>query len=161
MAVDFEQRPGDMERDREPVMSQALMDYVTAEHDAILAILKMLTAEHQLSDAHSSVLDVTDAEAEADAAARALSEAVAALARDRQPVGWGETPAVAGVIRAARIRFVKAGLRCLAAGYADESGDAANEAEYAREQLALAARNLAADAEARRAAKAEAGGRLL
>ena len=142
-------------------MSQALMEYVTARHDAILSVLKMLTAEHQLSDAHSSVIDVTDAEAEADAAAAKLSKATDALPRDRRPVGWNEAPAVAGVIRAARIRFVEAGLRCLSAEYADETGDAASEAEYAGDQLCLAARNLAADADARRAAKAEARGRLL
>ena len=114
-------------------MSRDLEDYVAAERAAIVAILEMLTAEHQLSDEHSSVLDVTDAERKADHAAFDLANAVDALPRDRRPVGWDQAPAVAGVIRAARIRFVKAGLRCLSAEYAAESADAASEAEYARE----------------------------
>jgi hypothetical protein len=133
-------------------MSQQLMDYVAARHAAIVAVLGHLTAEHQLSDEHSSVIDVTDAESEADAAAARLRDAVDALPHDRKPVGWGDPAAVSGVIRVARVRFVKAGLRCLSAEYASESADAANEAEYADEQLALAARNLAADADARREA---------
>lgn len=139
------------------------MEYVAARHEAILAILGLLTAEHRLSDADSSVIDVTDAEREADAAATRLADATGALPSGvgRKPTGWDELPAVAGVIRSARIRFVRAGLRCLSAEYADESADADSEAEYADEQLCLAARNLAADAEARRAAKAEDAGRLL
>jgi len=68
---------------------------------------------------------------------------------------------VAGVLAVARTRFVKAALRVLAAEYADESADADAGAEYADGQLALAARNLAADVEAQRTAKAETAGRLL
>ncbi|HEV2450749.1 MAG TPA: hypothetical protein VGS62_02340 [Streptosporangiaceae bacterium] len=131
-------------------MSQALMDYVTARNDAIRAVLRMLAAEHELSDEASSVLDVTDAEREVDAAAARLAETTDALDRDRRPVGWNEPPAAAGVIRVARVRFAKAALRCLTAEYADESADADASAEYADEQLCLAARNLAADAAERR-----------
>ena len=141
-------------------MSQELMDWVAARGDALRVVLELLAAEHRLSDADSSVTDVTDAEREADAAAARLAAATEALSLDRQP-GWDERPPVAGVIRAARVRFIRAGLRCLSAEYADESADAGSEAEYADDQLCLAARNLAADAEARRAAKAQAGGRLL
>jgi hypothetical protein len=125
-------------------MSQALMEYITARHDAIMAVLGMLKAEHQLSDELSSVIDVTDAEREVDAAAGKLAEAAGALPRDRKPVGWNKPPATSGVIRTARVRFVNAVLRCLSAQYAGESADAANEAEYADDQLALAARALTA-----------------
>lgn len=141
-------------------MSRELADWVSARHDAILAVLTLLKAEHQLSDADSSVLDVTGAEREADAAAARLAAATEALPRDRKPAGWSEHPA-AGVVRTARTRFVRAGLRCLSAEYADESADADAEAGYADDLLCLAARNLAADAEARRAARTEAAGRLL
>jgi hypothetical protein len=134
-------------------VSQALMDYVTARNDAIRAVLRMLAAEHELSDELSSVLDVTDAEAEVDAVAARLADATEALPRDRHPVGWREPPAVAGVIRVARVRFAKAALRCLAAEYADESADEDASSEYADEQLCLAARNLAADATAHQAAR--------
>ena len=134
-------------------MSQQLMDFITARRDAIVAVLEMLTAEHQLSDELSSVIDVTDAECEVDAVAAKLAEAADALPLDRKPVGWSEPPAAAGVIRVARLRFVKAVLRCLSAEYADESASADSQAEYADDQLALAARNLAADAQAREAGK--------
>jgi hypothetical protein len=142
-------------------MTQALMDYITARHDAIAAALRILTAEHQLSDEHASVLDLTAAEREMDRAATRLAEAADALPLDRKPAGWKDPPAVAGVLGVARTRFVKAALRVLAAEYADESADADAGAEYADGQLALAARNLAADAEAARTAKAETAGRLL
>ncbi len=46
---------------------------------------------------------------------------------------------------------MKAAVRCISAQYADESADADAEDEYAGEQLALAARNLAADVAAARA----------
>ena len=134
-------------------MSQELMEYITARHDAIVAVLEMLTAEWQLSDEQSSVIDVTDAEREVDGFAARLAEAADALPHDRKPAGWGEPPAVAGVLRVARVRFVKAALRCLSAQYADESAYADAEDEYAGEQLAIAARNLAADAAARQAAR--------
>jgi hypothetical protein len=134
-------------------MSQALADYVTARHDAIMSVLGMLTAEHQLSDEASSAIAVTDAEAGMEHAARRLADATEALPLDRKPVGWHEPPAVAGVLKVARRRFVKAALRCISAEYADLTADAASEAEYADEQLALAARNLAADADAHRAAE--------
>jgi hypothetical protein len=137
-------------------MSQALMDYISARHAAIVAVLGMLTAEHQLSDELSSVIDVTDAEGEVDGAARTLSEAANELPRDRRPVGWSKPPAPSGVIRVARVRFVNAALRCLSAQYAGESADAANEAEYADDQFTLAARNLTAEADAHRAAKGRA-----
>ena len=137
-------------------MSQQLMDYVTARNDAIRAILRMLSAEHELSDEASSVLDVTGAEAEVDAVAARLAGSVDALPRDRHPAGWSKPQAGGGLVRAARVRFVQAALRCLSAEYADESADAANEAEYADGQLCLAARNLAADA----AAYAEGAGAL-
>ena len=130
-------------------MSQQLMDYVCARNDAVLAVLEMLTAEHQLSDEHSSVLDVTDAECEVDEVAARLAEATDALSRDRRPACWSDPPAVSGVIRVTRVRFVRAALRCLSAEYADESADADAQSEYADDQLCLAARNLAADAAAR------------
>lgn len=142
-------------------MSQALMDYVTARHDAIVAVLGMLTAEWQLSDERSSVPAVTGAECEVDQVAAKLADAADELLMDRKPAGWNDPPAVAGDLKAARRRFVKAGLRCLSADYADESAHADAESAHADDQLALAARNLAADAEAHRAAKAETGGRLL
>lgn len=142
-------------------MSQALMDYVTARHEVFLAVLEMLTAEQRLSDEYSSVLDVTSAQDKAQRAARTLTEAVDALPAGRRPVGWSEPPSLAGNLPAPRQRFIKATLRCLSAEYAGPSGDADADAEYAEDQLALAARNLAADADAERAAKAEAGGRLL
>ncbi len=50
-------------------MSQQLASYITAKHDAIAAVLEMLTAEWQLSDEHSSVLDLTGTECEVDAVA--------------------------------------------------------------------------------------------
>ena len=112
-------------------MSQALMDYVTAQHDAIVAVLEMLTAEWQLSDENSSVLDVTDAECEVDVAAAALAGAAGALDMDRKPVGWNEPPAVAGDVKIARRRFAGAALRCISAQYAPESADADAEDEYA------------------------------
>jgi hypothetical protein len=142
-------------------MSQALMDYVTARHEVITAVLEMLTAEYQLSDEYSSVLTLTAAQAKVEVAAGRLAEATDGLDRLRRPVGWDRPVGPAGVIEVTRRRVIKAALRCLAAQYAHESADADGESEYAEEQLAFACRNLAADAEARRAAKAEAGGRLL
>ncbi len=132
-------------------MSQQLADYITAQHDAIVAVLEMLTAEWQLSDEHSSVLDLAGAEREIDVAAGRLAGAADALPRDRKPAGWGDSPAVAGVLAVARRRFVKAALRCISAQFADESASADAEDEYAGELLALAARNLAADVAAERA----------
>ena len=43
----------------------------------------------------------------------------------------------------AKERTIRAALRCLSAEHAEENADAASEAEYAEEQLALAARDLA------------------
>jgi hypothetical protein len=142
-------------------MSPALMDYVTARRELLTAVLELLTAEYQLSDEHSSVLAWTAAQAGVEVAAGRLAEATDGLDRSRRPVGWQHPPALSGVIEVARRRVIKAALRCLAAQYAHESADADGESEYAEEQLAFACRNLAADAEAKRAAKAEAGGRLL
>ena len=138
------------------------MTYTSARHAAILAVLETLTAEHRLSDEHSSVLAVTYAEREMDATAAKLAEAMDELPLDRKPAGWGDPPAVAGVLAVARTRFVKAALRVLAAEYADETADADAGAEYADGQMALAARNLAADVEAQqRTARAGTAGRLL
>jgi hypothetical protein len=123
-------------------VSQALMDYVTARRAAILAVLEMLHAEHQPSDELSSVIDVTDAGCEVDVVAVRLADATDALERGRKPAGW-DKPAVAAVLQSARARVVQAALRCLSAEYADESADAASEAEYASDQLSLAARDLA------------------
>lgn len=137
------------------------MDWVAARHDALVAVLEMLAAEYQLDDENSSALAVTTGETEADAAAAKLAEATDALERDRKPVGWSDPPAVAGNLRIARKRFIKAALRCLSSDYADESAHADAESEYATDLLCITARNLAADVEAHRAAKAETGGRLL
>ena len=142
-------------------MSQALMDYVTARHEAMLCVLEMLAAEHRLSDEYSSALALTDAESKVDAAAARLAEAVDTLPTDRKPVGWNEWTAVAGHLTTARMQFAMVTLRCISLEHAGESADADASAEYADEHLALAARNLAADAAAQKAAKAEAGGRLL
>ena len=142
-------------------MTRALMDYTSARHTAILAVLETLTAEHRLSDEHASALAVTAAERGMDFTARRLAQAMDGLPLDRKPAGWGDPPAVAGVLKVARTRFVKAAIRVLAAEYADETADADAGAEYADGQMALAARNLAADVEAQRTAKAETAGRLL
>jgi hypothetical protein len=135
-------------------VTQVLMDYVAAKHEAIVSVLELLTAEHRLSDEHSSVLALTGAECEVDAAAARLAAAADALPHDRRPVGWSEPPAVAGVIHVARTWLVKAALRCLSAQYADESACADAEAEYAEDWLCIAARNLAAEARTRTARRA-------
>jgi len=124
-------------------MSQALMDWVSARHDAIGAVLDTLAAEHQLSDAESSVLDLTGAEREMDVTAARLADAVDALPDQRKPVGWDQAPE-AGSLQEARTRFVRAVLRALAAQYAEESADAAADAEYADDMMSLAARDLRA-----------------
>ena len=144
-------------------MSLPLADCVAAHHMLILRALEMLAAERGLEWDDASVTALLEAETALDIAAAALTEAVNALplASNRKPVGWGDPPAVSGEILVARHRVAKAALRCLSSDYAGESADADAEAEYASEQLALAARNLAADADAVKAAKAEAGGRLL
>jgi hypothetical protein len=130
-------------------VSEALNEYMSAFHDAILAVLGVLTAERRLSDEHSSALAVGESEDAADRAAARLAVALDALPLSYWPVGWHEPPAVAGDVRIARHRLIRAGLRCLAAEYADESADA--DSEYAREQMCHAARNLAADVAARAA----------
>ena len=104
----------------------------------------MLTAEMMLSDEYSSVLELGGAEEEMERTARDLADAVDALPMDRSPVGWNEAPAVAGNIRVAR-GAVRQGCppavpECPVRR--SESADADAEAEYADEQLALAARNL-------------------
>jgi hypothetical protein len=48
----------------------------------------------------------------------------------------------------AREELVKAAIRCITSDYADPSADSASQAEYADEQLAIAARNLAEATEA-------------
>jgi len=98
-----------------------------------------------------AVAALLEAESALDAAAAALTDAVAALpaGSGRKPVGWGEPPAVSGEILIARHLVARIALRCLSADYAGESADADATAEYADEQLCLAARNLAADAAAR------------
>lgn len=144
-------------------MSQALEAYVTAHSGVIVATLDFLAIEHRLDQDSASTVTLLDAEAALDVAARALTEAVDGLPADsnRRPAGWGEPPAVSGEILIARHRVAAAVIWCIASDYAGESADADAEAEYASEQLCLAARNLAADADAQKAARAEAGGRLL
>jgi hypothetical protein len=126
-------------------MSRQLADYVEARQDALVCVLEMLTAEYQLSDENSSVLDLANGEREIDAAAAKLSEATDALDTGRQPVGWDKPPEVTGSLMTARKRFVWAALRCLSSDYAPETADRDASAEHADEQLCLAARNLAAD----------------
>jgi hypothetical protein len=142
-------------------VSQALEDYDTARREAVTTVLEMLAAEERLASPDSDVLGVTGSDCEMDAAAARLAESVDALPMERKPAGWGEPPAVAGVVAVARTRFVKAALRVLSARYAEESADADADSEYAEEQLAIAARNLAADAGLARAARAGENGRLL
>ena len=139
------------------------MDYVTAHSEVIVRVLDLLAIERRLDQDSASVAALLDAETALDVAATALTEAVDALpaGSGRKPVGWGEVPAPSGEILVARHRVARIALRCLSADYAGESADADATAEYASEQLALACRNLAADADAQRSAKAEAGGRLL
>jgi hypothetical protein len=48
----------------------------------------------------------------------------------------------------AKDRLLRASLRCLSAQFAEESADAAADAEYADDELALAARDLTAATEA-------------
>jgi hypothetical protein len=141
-------------------VSRALEDYAVARGEAIASVLEMLTAEHQLASPGSDVLAATGGDCEMDAAAARLAEAVDDLPVDRWPAGWGK-PAVLAGVPSARDRFTRSVLRVLSARYAEESADAAAESEYADEQMALAARNLAADAEARKAASASERGRLL
>jgi len=130
-------------------VSETLNEYMSAFHDAILAVLGVLTAERRLSGEHSSALAVGESEAAADRAATRLAAAMDALPLFYWPAGWHEPPAVAGNVRIARRQFIRAALGCLAAEYADESADA--DSEYAREQMCHAARNLAADVAARAA----------
>ena len=144
-------------------MSQQLADYVTAHAEVIVRVLDLLAIERRLDRPGTSLAALLDAETALDTAATALTEAVDALPMDSnyRPVGWDDPPAVSGEILIARSRVTAAALRCLSADYAGESAHADAESEYASELLCLAARNLAADADAQRSAKAEAGGRLL
>lgn len=142
-------------------MSQALMDYVSARHDAILAALALLTAEYRLADDGASALAVTEAERVAGESAYRLMLAVGELPRDRQPVGWAKPGAVSGVPAVAFRRFTSAALRVISAEHADESADADAESEYANDMLCHAARNLALDLDAQAAERAGASGRLL
>ena len=141
-------------------MSQQLMDYISAHHEAIASILELLAAEHRLSDENSSVLALGDAELKVDAAARALAAAVGALP-GRQPAGWSKPSAASGGVQVARQRLVTAGLRCLSSIHADESADADATSEYADEMLALAARNLVAKLDPQTTDDAAGQGRLL
>ena len=68
-------------------MSQALMDYVTAIHEVEVAAVALHLAELQLSDEHSSVLAVNEADA-ISLAARSLSRAVGDLPGNGRPKGW-------------------------------------------------------------------------
>ena len=131
-------------------MSQQLADYVSAHGEVIVRVLDLLAVERRLDQDSASIATLLEAETALDAAATALTEAVSALPADsgRRPVGWGEPPAVSGEILIARHQVARIALRCLSADYAGESADADATAEYAAEQLALAARNLAADAAA-------------
>lgn len=124
-------------------MSQELMDWTVARHEALMAVLALLSAEYRLSDELSSVLNVTGAEMTADQAAGKLARTTEALPLDRRPVGW-TTPAVKrDEPRTARRRFVAAAIRCVAAGYADEHAWADADSEHADELLCIAARDLA------------------
>jgi hypothetical protein len=69
-------------------MSQALMDYVTAMHEVEVAAAQLHFAELQLSDEHSSVLAVNEAQDAIALAAKRLSRAVDELPTGRQPNGW-------------------------------------------------------------------------
>ena len=144
-------------------MSRQLEEYLAAKGAAVLAALDLLAAERRLAEPGSNVTTVLAAEVVLDVAAAGLAAAVDDLpdGSSHLPAGWGEPPAVSGVILVARHRVVKAALRCLTAEYADESADADAEAAYAEEQLALACRNLAADVDARQAQHANESGRLL
>ena len=71
-------------------MSQALMDYVTAMHEVETAAARLHLAELQLSDEHSSVLAVNEAQDAIALAAKRLSRAVSELPAGRQPKGWGD-----------------------------------------------------------------------
>lgn len=64
------------------------MDYVTSLHEVERAVTRLRLAELNLSDEHSSVLAVNQAEVEVATAARNLSRAVDALPMARQPKGW-------------------------------------------------------------------------
>jgi hypothetical protein len=124
-------------------MSQELMDWTVARHEALLAVLALVTAECLLSDEPSSVLSLTGTQMRADAAAATLAKATEALPRDRKPVGWS-TPAVRRTDSGtARRRFAYCGIRCLSAGYAGEHSSGAAESEYGDELLCIAARDLA------------------
>lgn len=69
-------------------MSQQLADYVTAFGETELAAARLLVATLQLSDDHSSVLAVNEAQADLCLAARRLARAVDELPAERQPKGW-------------------------------------------------------------------------
>ena len=71
-------------------MSQALMDYVTALHDVERAVTELRLAELNLSDVHSSVLALNEAQDEVALAAQRLTKAIDALPVNRQPKGWAE-----------------------------------------------------------------------
>ena len=132
-------------------MIQELTDYTSARTDIIVRCLELLAAERRLEQVAAPVAPF-DAETAVDDAAAVLAEAVDALGPESnyRPVGWGEPPAVSGAILIARHRVAKAALRCVSSDYAGESADADAESEYASGQLALAARNLAADVAAAR-----------
>lgn len=144
-------------------MSQQLADYVTAHAEVIVRVLDLLAIERRLDQDRASVVALLEAETALDVAAAALTEAVNALPMNssRRPGGWDGPAMVSGAILITRAIVAKAALRCITAEWAGESASADAEAEYASDQLCLAARNLAADAEAQQAGKAEAGGRLL
>ena len=69
-------------------MSQALMDYVTAMHEVERAATRLHLAELNLSDEHSSALEVNDARDALALAARDLARAVDSLPLNRRPKGW-------------------------------------------------------------------------
>ena len=71
-------------------MSQALMDYVTALHDVERAVTELRLAELNLSDMHSSVLALNEAQDKVALAAQRLTKAIDALPVNRQPKGWVE-----------------------------------------------------------------------
>jgi hypothetical protein len=70
-------------------VSQQLVDYVTAFGETELAAARLLVATLQLSDDHSSVLAVNEAQAALCLAAKRLTRAVDELPAERQPEGVG------------------------------------------------------------------------
>lgn len=142
-------------------MSQALMDYMSAVHSVTATALELMLTERGLSDETSSVIDVTDAEADLDAAAAGLAGAVGALPapHSRRPAGWDDRRARPGRPESARRRILAVVAARLNAAYSDDDREAASQ--FGEAALAEACRDLGESLEKARAAKAEAAGRLI